>query len=133
MCLLSAISDTRPPPGGGKSLPLRTSGRGYSLLAHQSAAHSEGGPDVGALIYGSPAMEIQFDDRVLAHVQIVMSAKLRRGENFFFSWRDSPAVGDGRSAIWIDPSIPMYFRYSGSRHPAIDRAWLEQMAIAAAS
>ena len=49
-------------------------------------------------------MEIQFDDRVLAHVQIVMSAKLRRGENFFFSWRDSPAVGDGRSAIWIDAS-----------------------------
>jgi hypothetical protein len=88
---------------------------------------------MGALIYGSPSMEIQFDDRVLAHVQIVMSAKLRRGENFFFSWRDSPAVGDGRSAVWIDPSIPMYFRYSGSRHPEIDREWLEQMAIAAAS
>ena len=57
---------------------------------------------MGALIYGSPSMEIQFDDRVLAHVQIVMSAKLRRGENFFFSWRDSPSVGDGRSAIWIE-------------------------------
>jgi hypothetical protein len=29
-----------------------------------------------------------FEDRLLAHLQIVIGAKLRRGEGFYFSWRD---------------------------------------------
>ncbi len=88
---------------------------------------------MGSIIYGSASIEIQFEDRVLAHLQIVMSAKLRRRESFFFSWFDTPDVGDGRSAIWIDSSIPIYFRYNGSRQPAVNKAWLEEMAIAAGS
>jgi len=88
---------------------------------------------VGSLIYGSSSIEIQFEDRVLAHLQIVMSAKLRRRESFFFSWFDTPEVGDGRSAIWVDSSIPIYFRYNGSRQPALNKSWLEEMAIAAGS
>jgi hypothetical protein len=88
---------------------------------------------MGSLIYGSASIEVQFDDRVLAHLQVVMSAKLRRGESFFFSWFDTPAVGDGRSAVWIDSSIPLYFRYSGSRQPSLNKAWLEEMAISAGS
>lgn len=86
---------------------------------------------MGSLIYGSPSLEIAFDDRVLAHVQIVMATKLRRGENFFFSWRENGGIG--RNAIWIDSSIPLYFRYNGSRHPEIDRDWLEQLAVLASS
>lgn len=88
---------------------------------------------MGSLIYGSASIEVQFDDRVLAHLQVVMSAKLRRGESFFFSWFDTAAVGDGRSAVWIDSSIPLYFRYSGSRQPSLNKAWLEEMAISAGS
>jgi hypothetical protein len=88
---------------------------------------------MGSLIYGSTAIEVQFEDRVLAHLQVVMSAKLRRGESFFFSWYDTPAVGDGRSAIWIDAAIPLYFKYVGGRQPALNKAWLEEMAIAAGS
>jgi len=88
---------------------------------------------MGSLIYGSASIEVQFEDRVLAHLQVVMSAKLRRGESFFFSWFDTPAVGDGRSAVWIDSSIPLYFRYSGSRQPSLNKAWLEEMAISAGS
>lgn len=88
---------------------------------------------MGSLIYGSASIDIEFDDRVLAHLQVVMSAKLRRGEGFFFSWFDTPAVGDGRSALWIGPAIPIYFKYNGSRQPALNKAWLEEMAIAAGS
>ena len=88
---------------------------------------------MGSLIYGSAAIEVQFEDRVLAHLQVVMSAKLRRGESFFFSWFDTPAVGDGRSALWIGPAIPLYFRYGGSRPPTLNKTWLEEMAIAAGS
>lgn len=88
---------------------------------------------MGSLIYGSTAIEVQFEDRVLAHLQIVMGAKLRRRESFFFSWFDTPAVGDGRSALWIDASIPLYFKYSGSRQPSLNKAWLEEMTMSAGS
>lgn len=88
---------------------------------------------MGTLIYGDANIEVQFEDRVLAHLQLAIGAKLRRKESFFFSWRDDPKVGDGRSAVWVDPSIPLYFKYSGGRSPLINREWLEMMASAAHS
>lgn len=86
---------------------------------------------MGKLIYGG--MSIQFEDRVLAHVQIVIFDKLRRQESFTVSWRDSTLVGDGRSAIWVDPSIPLYFTFDESRVPEIDRAWLAALSDSAES
>jgi hypothetical protein len=88
---------------------------------------------LGSLIYANAGIEIEFDDRLLTHVQLVMGAKLRRGESFFFTWRDDPSVGDGRSAIWVEPSIPLYFKYSGGRQPAINREWLELLTASANS
>src|SRR3954447_23721352 len=67
--------------------------------------------------------QIAFEDRVLAHVEFVVVSKLRRKESFALSWRESAENGDGRTSIWIDPSIPLRFRYSGSRPPALDRDW----------
>ncbi len=86
---------------------------------------------MGSLIYGAGSIEMQFDDRVLAHLQVVLSAKLRRGESFFFSWL--PPVGDGRNAVWIDSGIPLLFRYSAGSQPDLNKAWLEEMTIAAGS
>lgn len=88
---------------------------------------------MGSLIYGSSGIEISFDDRVLAHLELVINAKLRRRESFMLSWRDAPAVGDGRSSIWLDTAIPLYFRYSGSRIPLIDKEWLEELVMEAGS
>lgn len=88
---------------------------------------------MGSLIYGMAGVEISFDDRVLAHLELVINAKLRRRESFMLSWRDSPGVGDGRSSIWLDTAIPLYFRYSGSRIPVIDKEWLEELAQQAGS
>jgi hypothetical protein len=88
---------------------------------------------MGSLIYGMGSIEIPLEDRVLAHLQVVFSAKLRRGESFFFSWVDDPSSGDGRCSAWIHPAVPVYFRYSGSRPPSLNKAWLEDMAIAAGS
>ncbi len=82
---------------------------------------------MGSLIYGTSGIEISFDDRVLAHLELVVGTKLRRRESFMLSWRDAPDVGDGRSSIWLDTAIPLYFRYSGSRVPLIDREWLEEL------
>ena len=83
---------------------------------------------MGTLLYGSAGTEISFDDRALAHLQIVITAKLRRREGFVFSWTSSPGAGSGRSAIWLDPSSTLFFRYFGSRPPAINREWIEVLA-----
>ncbi len=87
---------------------------------------------MGRFMYGDTA-RIDFDDRVLAHLQVVVGTKLRRSEPFYFSWRDDPAVGDGRSALWIHPTIPLYFKYAGGRQPSINRAWIDLLMSAANS
>lgn len=84
---------------------------------------------MGSLTYDS--IVIHFEDRLLAHLQIVIVNKLRRRESFAMSWRDSTEVGDGRSAIWLDPSIPIYFKFDGSRVPSINKDWVDQLAESA--
>jgi hypothetical protein len=87
---------------------------------------------MGRLTYDSTTT-IQFDDRVLAHLQIVIGTKLRRSESFYFSWNDDAEMGDGRNAIWLHASMPLRFRFDGSRRPAINRAWIEDLMAAANS
>jgi hypothetical protein len=89
--------------------------------------HDERKLQVGKLLYGASGLEVEFDDRVLAHVQLVISAKLRRHEGFFFSWRDDPALGDGRSSIWLETSIPLRFRYKTAERHQLNREWLEEL------
>ena len=84
---------------------------------------------MGSLIYGHPSVDIKLEDRVLTHLQIVFSEKLRRNEGFHFSWADHELAGGGRSIMWVHPAMPLYFRYSGSRVPSINRAWLEAMTM----
>ena len=87
---------------------------------------------MGTLTYDSK-LTATFDDRVLAHLQIVIGAKLRRGESFFFSWKDDRRIGDGRTSIWLQPTIPLSFKYFGSRLPSINRLWVESLMTAANS
>lgn len=86
---------------------------------------------MGMLAYGPERMSFYFDDDVLAHVQAVMTTKLRRGEAFFLCWRDPRDVGGGRSAIWLHPAIPLSFRFDAVERPTLDRQLLEEMAVAA--
>jgi hypothetical protein len=88
---------------------------------------------MGKLLYGDSDIEIEFDDRALTHLQIVIGAKLRRGESFFFSWKDDPAIGDGRSSIWLDKSVPLYFKFFGGKMPTLNREWLEVLTSSANS
>ena len=43
------------------------------------------------------------------------------------------ANGSGRISLWLDPSIPLQFRFDGSREPVLNRAWIEALASVAAS
>jgi hypothetical protein len=70
---------------------------------------------------------VEFEDRVLAHLQIVIVQKIRRGESFLMSWRDSPATGNGRSAIWIHPAQNLYFKFADGGSPAINEEWLGRL------
>lgn len=79
------------------------------------------------------SVKAEFDDRVLAHLQVVISQKLRRGETFTFSWRNETSLGDGRTAIWLHPHASLVYTYHGSRQPALNRAWLEALTHAANS
>jgi hypothetical protein len=86
---------------------------------------------VGKLIYGT--IDVDIEDRLLAHLQIVIVNKLRRGEPLLMSWLDSPSIGDGRSAVWLNPNITLYFKFAGSRSPQIDREWLRILSESADS
>ena len=78
-------------------------------------------------------LHVEFDDRVLAHLQIVIGSKLRRGEAFHFSWRDDVSVGDGRTTIWVHPRSSLVYKYYGSRRPTLNRAWIDALAQTANS
>ena len=80
---------------------------------------------MGTLIYGT--FDIGVDDRLLTHLQIVIVNKLRHNEPVLVSWLDDPSIGDGRSAMWVSPYVPLYFKFLGSRVPAIDRDWLTRL------
>nr|WP_241985128.1 MULTISPECIES: ATP-dependent DNA ligase [Cryobacterium] len=82
---------------------------------------------MGMLTYGNGKIEVEFDDRTLAHLQLVIIAKLRRRESFVFTWTNSKIVGHGRTSIWIDPSIPLQFQYLGNRSPTINRSWVDAL------
>ncbi|KDP91171.1 MULTISPECIES: DUF7882 family protein [Clavibacter] len=79
---------------------------------------------MGQLIFDSTT-RTTIDDRALAHLQIVMLNKLRRRESFAFSWKYPASEGDGRSTVWVAPELPLHFRFSGSRVPAINPAWVD--------
>jgi hypothetical protein len=80
---------------------------------------------MGKLVYGSH--EIDIDDRLLTHLQVVAINRLKREKPFSLSWRDSRDQGGGRTTLWVHPSIPLLFHFEGSRIPSINRAWLAQL------
>ncbi len=87
---------------------------------------------MGTLTYDS-TLAADFEDRTLAHIQFVIGAKLRRDEPFFFTWKDDAASGDGRSTIWVHPTVPLAFKFVGSRVPTINREWIDILMLSANS
>ncbi|QHC66699.1 ATP-dependent DNA ligase [Rathayibacter sp. VKM Ac-2759] len=83
---------------------------------------------MGRLHYGS-SLEADFDDRLLAHLQIVIGVKLGRSESFYFSWRNARGGGNGRTSIWMHPSIPLRFEYGAAPAPGINPTWIRRLLI----
>lgn len=85
---------------------------------------------MGRMTYDSTT-NVDFEDRLLAHLQVVIGAKLRRNEAFFFSWKNDMEIGDGRGSLWMHPTIPLYFKFTGSRPPSINRHWIDALMLTA--
>jgi hypothetical protein len=82
---------------------------------------------MGKLTYDA-SLVVDCDDRTLAHLQIAITAKLRRGEAFAFSWRDDAAIGDGRTTVWMPSTISLVFKFLGGRPPEINKRWVDELA-----
>jgi hypothetical protein len=89
--------------------------------------------ELGTLHYGRDRVRILIDDRILAHLVVVTTSKLRRGEAFLISWSDAPRVGGGRSSIWVHPQCDLHYKFDGARAAQLDPELLESMSTAAAT
>lgn len=87
---------------------------------------------VGTLFYGG-ATPIEIEDRMLAHLKVVVVTKLRRSESFTVSWRHLDGTPTGRSTIWLHPSIPLRFTFDESEPGELNRDWIEALASSANS
>ena len=83
---------------------------------------------MGTLFYGAARTPITVDDRLLAHLKVVTTSKLRRNESFLLSWDEPPENGSGRGSVFIHPTCDLIYRFDGSRPAELDPDLLETMA-----
>ncbi|MBA8817261.1 hypothetical protein FHX48_002359 [Microbacterium halimionae] len=88
---------------------------------------------MGTIYYGGSEAPIQIEDRALAHLKVVISTKLRRGESFTFSWTHPDDDENGRSTIWLHPSIPMRYVFDDPEPATLSREWIEELSNSANS
>ncbi|QHC57324.1 ATP-dependent DNA ligase [Rathayibacter sp. VKM Ac-2760] len=81
---------------------------------------------MGRLLYGAPPSAHPFEDRVLAHLQSVITSRFRRGEGFLLTLDD-----DGRrSELWLHPAIALRYEYDGTSEQELDPHWLRALTAA---
>lgn len=88
---------------------------------------------MGKIYYGGAAGPIHVEDRLLAHLKVVVATKLRRNESFTLSWRHPEGQEPGRSTIWLHPSIPLRFVFETPEPPPLQPEWITAMANSANS
>ncbi|MBN9176545.1 MAG: RNA polymerase subunit sigma [Microbacterium sp.] len=85
---------------------------------------------MGRLYYGNSTEAIAVDDRELAHLKMVATAKLRRSEGFAVSFS---SARHGRSTVWVHCAIPLRFDFDDAEPIRLDPAHVNELAQAAAS
>jgi len=87
---------------------------------------------MGHLVYGNLTEAIEIPDRILAHLRVVATTKLRRGECFMLSWHHPDGHPGGVSTIWMQPAIPLRFVFD-AEPDGVDGQVLQNLANAASS
>lgn len=88
---------------------------------------------MGLLYYDDSEEPIEIEDRMLAHLKVVIATKLRRHESFTLSWQHPAGDPPGRSTIWLHPSIPLRFVFDEPEPPPLNVEWITSMAQSANS
>ena len=78
---------------------------------------------MGSLHYGSPPASFEIDDRTLAHVELVVLAKLRRNESFALT---IDGAKDARQTLWVNQASTLRFEFGSATHE-INREWLDEL------
>ncbi|QIG39536.1 hypothetical protein G5T42_08580 [Microbacterium sp. 4R-513] len=81
---------------------------------------------MGCLYYGDDEHGIEVPDALLAHLKVVITTKLRRRESFTLTWRHDLAEPRGRSALWLQESIPLRFVFSREEPEQLQPALLQE-------
>jgi hypothetical protein len=87
---------------------------------------------MGTLIYGAGS-RYEFGDRVLSHLKIAITSKLRMHEGFLVSWSQPVEQGSGRVSLWLSPAIPVQYLFDATKPPTLNRVWLDAMLLSASS
>lgn len=85
---------------------------------------------MGTLTYGG-ATAYEIDDRTLAHLKLVITTKLRRNESFTLTCQRSDHDAEQRTALWLQPAIPLRFEFGTAEGDALDPDLLQEFAEAA--
>lgn len=88
---------------------------------------------MGKLFYGVAADPIYIEDRALAHLKVAIATKLRRQESFTLSWKHPEGSPQGRSTIWLHPSIPLRFVFDEAETPQLNARWIQDLLTTASS
>lgn len=88
---------------------------------------------MGVIFYGSSDAPICIEDRALAHLKVAIATKLRRNESFTLSWKHGAGEPEGRSTIWLHPSIPLRFSFDDPEPPPLNMDWIQQLMTSANS
>jgi hypothetical protein len=76
-------------------------------------------------------IKVELEDRLLSHIEHVVTSKLRRGESFTFTWKEDVSVGGGRVTVWLHPHANIVYKFHGGRTPPLNPAWLQALAFTA--
>lgn len=85
------------------------------------------------LYYGAETRPAEIPDHVLAHIKVLAATKLRRGESFMLTWPNGEDPAQGRTSVWMQPSIPLRFVFDGPEPDSLDREYLRTLADEAMS
>ena len=84
---------------------------------------------MGTLHFGSTRTPLHLDDRLLAHLEIVITSKLRRGEGLLLWWVQPGDDTPRRGACWITSATELLYLFDSVDVVAIDRDELERLSV----
>jgi len=82
---------------------------------------------MGHLYYGTSTESIRIPDRLLSHLKVVTTTKLRRSESFTLGWTHVDGT-PGRTTLWVQPAIPMRFVFDSAEPETLNATVLKNMA-----